>query len=194
MKKIFSLLFFLNLISLIFNPLVNADQTVTASVPPRTADYQFDFVPSDGQTTVRQGSTLTYQITYGAKQTAAFPTANTSIVVDWSNDKAPNNADLLEYVNGSATTAYGGSVPVVDLINRTITWTIPNLPAGTTDQAVTFQVKALDNYPASVDNPIPFILTSSMHNQYVTMPDQTIMEYYRYHTPAPGPTATPGQP
>ncbi len=39
---------------------VLADQNVSATVPPRTSDFQFNFA-SDGQTTVGQNTTLSTQ-------------------------------------------------------------------------------------------------------------------------------------
>src|SRR5579872_6889680 len=63
---------------------------VTAFIPPKTSDYQFDFIAQDGQTTVTNGSIMTYQITYGVNQSANFAATNTTIVVNWSNDLSPN--------------------------------------------------------------------------------------------------------
>ena len=186
----FSLIF--NLTSLIFfTPSAVADTSVSATVPPRASDFQFTFA-SDGQTNISQGTILSYTLTYGAQQSAGVPT-NTTIVANFSNDQAPDASDVLDYVIGSATNAYNSTQPVVDLNNRTITWTIPNLPAGTTDQEVTFQLKTNSNYTGTI--PVNFTVAAGMSNQYVTLPNQTIHQTYLFDpsliTPTPTPTGLP---
>ena len=178
MKKIISIIFILSLLSLIFTVVINADQneTVSLTVPPRVSDFQFNFA-SDGQTTVKQNTTLAYSITYGASSSAGMTTSPT-IVVNYSNDTAPNRADVLDYVIGSASEAYGNTQPVVDLDRRTITWTIPNLPAGVTDQKLLFQLKTNGTYNDSI--PFHFTLSAQMSNQYLTEPTQQIVQTYQF--------------
>ncbi len=197
-----NLLFFIlvfGILSLIINGAVFSqtqyDIAVTATVPPQQSDFQFEFTSLDGQSTVNQNTTLSYQVTYGAKSTAGVNTNNT-IIADFSNDLSPDNSHVLDYVIGSATNAYGGSPPVVDLNNRTITWTVPNLPSGTTNQTVTFKLKTNSNYTGP--NPVNFITRAKMSNQYHTLPDQTVSQTYQFGTgvsvttaPASSPTSTP---
>ncbi len=188
------------------------DFSVTAIVPPSQGDFQFNFA-SDGQTTVPQRTVLNYEVTYGAQASAGTDT-ETTITIDFRDDEAPGGSHVLDYVIGSASTAYGGVVPVVDLLNRTITWTIPALPAGTTNQTVTFQLRTNENY--TEPDPVSFTTRARLSNDFITFPDQTETQTYQFDlslvtptptltpipsltptptmtpTPTPGPTSTPG--
>jgi hypothetical protein len=199
MKKLFPLLFLFTLTSLILNPVSFADDggqtkyqntTVSAIVGPQVGDFQFA-MGYEGSSLVHQDSTITYNITYGASSSASLTTANT-IVAHYSTDRAPDNTFIVDYVPGSATNAYNDSVPVVDLINRTITWTIPALPPGTVDQTATFKLHINTNY----DGPLRLTYRSyaQMTNTYVTMPQQNVQQDYQFDRSliVPGPTATPG--
>lgn len=59
------------------------------------------------------------------------------------------NVDIFDYMVGSATNGYGEAVPVIDTVNRTITWTISNYPAGLGTKTVYFSLKTNDNYTGS---------------------------------------------
>lgn len=50
------------------------------------------------------------------------------------------NVDVVEYVLGSATDGYGSVSPVIDTINREISWDIPLLAAGVGAQQVEFKL------------------------------------------------------
>ena len=163
---------------------------VSAFVGPQPRDYQFNLVQQDGTTNVSNGKYYAYTITYGAKDSAKFNSANTIITFDWSQALAPNGQIMFDYVYGSASDGYGGAKPVVDIVNKTISWTIPNLPAGTTDQKLVFQLFA-NSYDKTA-NAFPLYLTATMTNDYLTMPAQQFTDYYQYQAPPPGPTATPG--
>lgn len=173
-----------------------ADQSVSATVPPRATDFQFAFSEIDGQNTVPQGTILSYQLTYGAQHSAGLPTT-TTLTADWSGATAPDNAQILDYVIGSASNAYGGTTPIVDLFNHTISWTIPALPNGVTDQKITFQLETTSNYPNF--DPVPFVIHAKMNNQYLSLPDQLVSQTYQFDqslitpTPSPKPSETPLQ-
>jgi hypothetical protein len=162
---------------------------VSAFVGPQPGAYQLNLVQQDGTTSVTNGKYYAYTITYGAQQSAKFNTANTIITFDWSKALAPNGQNMFDYVYGSANNAYGGVKPVVDTGNKTITWTIPNLPPGTTDQKLVFQL--FTNSYDKTTTAFPLDLTASMTNEYLTLPDQTLTVYYQYQAPPPGPSATP---
>jgi hypothetical protein len=195
-KKIYllSLIGIFAFLSLIFNLPTRAQDhniSVSAIVPPTGSDFQFSYA-DDGQTTVPQGTTLSYTITYGAQSSAGVNTT-TTLVADWSDDLAPDSSHVLDYVIGSASNGYGGATPVVNLTDRTITWTISSLPAGTTNQTVTFQLKTNSNYTGA--SAVNFTTRAKMSNEYTTMTDQTITQTYQFDaalvTPTPTPTMTP---
>ena len=164
---------------------------VTANVLPEPGNYQLSLVQQDGGNSVNNGKYYAYTITYGAQQITRIDTPNTVITFDWSQALAPNGQIMFDYVYGSASNAYGDAKPVVDTGNKTITWTIPNLPPGTTDQTLVFQLFT-DSYDNATN--FPLYLTAKMTNDYVTMPDQTLTTYYQFRPAPPGPTATPAPP
>lgn len=188
-KSIYLFFILLNLQFFIFNPIAHADQSVSATVLPPPSDFQFA-LSSPSEQPLQQNETTSYQITYGVLQAATIPTTIT-IVANWSSATAPNGAQLLDYVTSSASTGYNGAVPVVNPINKTITWTIPNFPAGITNQTVTFKLYTLNSYTHST----PFTIHVSMNNQYITLPEQSITQTYQYNTPPSVSTnATPTPP
>lgn len=198
LKKYIILLFLISIIflSLIFNlqslistiPLVHADEAVSAFVPPRVSDYQFDF-SQDASPDVHNQATILYQILYGSTLDA-INTRNITIVADWSDDKAPNGADLFDYLPGSASNGYGDVKPVVNLTNHTITWTIPTLPAKVNNQTVTFYLTTNSNYSGS--SHVPLNVTAFVNNQFFTLPVKTLSKTYTYYQAPPAPaTITP---
>lgn len=181
------------------------NMSVSAVVPPTVADFQFGF-QYFGSSLVHQDQTITYEITYGASSSAGLSTQNV-IVVNYSNDKAPDGSYLVEYVFGSATKGYGEAQPVVDTQNRTITWTLPPLPEGTMNQKVRFQLRT--NGQRHDLQQLTFRSRASMHNEYVTLPDYGVQQNYLFDpalvtpgppiqdvsqtTPSPTPTPSPLQ-
>lgn len=163
--------------------MANDDIAVNGTVPPKQADFQFSLSSTDGKTTVSQNETLSYRITYGAENSAGF-TTTTTIVAEF-------NSNVLDYVIGSADDAYNGTHPVVDLNNKTITWTF-SLPKNTPNQTINFQLKTNSNDTTS--SPISFFVKGKMTNQYVNMSDQYVNQTYQYDsfqiTPTPEPTST----
>lgn len=159
---------------------------IQAVVPPSANDFQFSLKALDSQT-VRQNQVLTYEITYGASNSAGQRTQNT-IVARYSSDRDPNNAYLADYIISSATPAYGGVQPVIDQQNRTITWTIPSLPQGVMNQKVTFQLRTKSIYT------LPEKLTLSnnavMQNTFFSFPEQYTRQEYLYEKEIPGPQPT----
>jgi hypothetical protein len=193
MKKYFILILLTGIFSLAFIPLSFADLsdnlTASTTVMPSANNYQFDLEEEYGQSHITQQTKYTYVITYGAQQSAYFNTANTVITFNWSNDLGPNNLHMFNYVLGSASFGYDGAAPVIDYTNRTITWTIPSMPPGTTDQKLYVQL-----YSNTYDipyHPFSVYLNATMSNQYVTMPEQILNQTYTYNIPIPGPTETP---
>lgn len=170
---------------------VQSNLNVTAFIGPQLKDFQFA-ITSDKHYPLAQEQVVTYEITYGSKTSAAIDTTNT-IVVDFSDDRAPDGTHVVDYIIGSATKGYNNAQPVVDLTARTITWTITNLPAGTTDQKLTFRLNTNSNY--TTKRLVHFTATATMSNEYVTMPEQVRTHEYRFDealvTPAPTVYVTP---
>ena len=166
-------------------PPVQRNLSVTAQINPGVQDFQFSFA-TDGKTQVPQDEELSYEITFGANSSAVQSSTNT-IVAHYSGERAPDGSRVVDYVIGSATNGYGGVQPVVDLQTRTITWTIPDLPPGTTDQKLRFNLRTNSSY--SGETRVSFITRVTMSNEFATMPEHSVVQSYQFDpariTPAP---------
>jgi hypothetical protein len=169
-----------------------ADVNTDVFVPPRASDLQFLTVPSPDKSTYEQNEEFEIQITYGSNLSFAAPM---TIVAQWSQGTIQGQVhpseDILDYVVGSATVAYGSTQPVIDTINRTITWTISSFPAQLTDEAMSFHLKTNFNYTAS--QPITFTIKSHLTDSETTIDAAEITRSYYYNPlgPTPTPTITP---
>jgi hypothetical protein len=163
--------------------------SVSAIVPPKPPDFQFS-LSSPYPPTIQHDTQQLYEITYGTYKSAQVTTSPT-ITLDWSRALDPNGAQVFTYMPGTASKGYGGAEPVVDLINHTITWTISSFPYDLTDQKLYAEFQTTGNYVKFT--PFNFTMSATMHNEYITMPEQTITQTYYYNLPpgTPGPTAIP---
>jgi len=169
---------------------------LSATVPTKVSDLPIAIESETPGSNFPQNTILSYKITYGLLAATSFPLI---IQAEWTKgtiDGSPTpSADLLDYVVGSASNAYGQVPAVIDTTNRTITWTIPSFPANTVGQTVTFELKTNDSYTGA--STVSFdILGRSISGSTVT-PDQTVSQTYLYNaglepTPTQGPTPTPG--
>lgn len=178
----------------------NNDQlTVTATVAANPTDFEAETVlvtPSGD--TFPQDTTLTYQITYGSN--LAYP-SNITVEAEWSlgtiSGSGTPTIALLDYVIGSASDAYGSTPPVIDTVNRTITWEITGFPASTLGETVTFQLITNDNYTGP--SLVSFDVSGRVVGPGTQTPDSTVTKNYQYNfgqsataSPGPGATSTPG--
>lgn len=174
--------------------IIPSDQvTVTGSILPPVGDYDVLLQTDDGGSTLPQHHTITYTITYGSSYHSATPlTLQTTWPLGLVDGNVIPSVELLEYVPGSATNAYGASAPVLDLVARTITWTIPSFPAMTTGQVVSFQLKTTDTYTRQ--NQVTGSVTARI-TQPITTVDAQVPIRYKYagqsSTPSTTTTQTP---
>ncbi len=168
------------------------NQQISVKVPPKTSDFQLA-ITSDTSTTVPQSSVMIYEVTYGS-----YVYYNTPIQIEaaWQEgtvEGSPSpSVDVVDYVIGSAATAYGGTSAMVDLVNRKITWTINSFPARTTDKTVTFKLKTNNNYQGG--KKVAFNVSAKLINSDITLPVQSVSNRYLFNealvTPTPTPTPT----
>ncbi len=176
-------------------PFVKADQTISISgaVPPQASDFQLS-VTNDKSSTVSQNTILTYTITYGSH---LFYSDNVTLEAYWdlgtiSGDTSPS-IDGMDYVGGSAGTAYRNTNPIVNLSSQKISWSISSLPAQATNNTVRFQLKTNSSYTgtSTVNFPVRVRLIATNY----TTSYQSINIPYQYDqsqiTPTPEPTPTP---
>jgi hypothetical protein len=172
-------------------PVVAADSiTVTGTVPANPSDYPVS-ISSDLTGNASQNQTLNYQIDYGSLSAAI--TKPLTIKAEWSRGTLENfpipTLDILDYVIGSGTSAYNGVEPVIDLIDRTITWTIPDFPTNTLGQTVSFSLQTNDQYTGS--SLVNFDVSVTVTAGNITVATDTINQYYQYNPPYLSPTPTP---
>lgn len=173
---------------------VTSDIAVTAVVNPHPSDFQLtiDASPTTA-TTVNQFQNITYTITYGSHLYYASPM---TISASWQEGTIQGQSspfvDITDYTVGSATNAYNTTQPVVDTVNKKITWTIVSLPANTLNRTVQFTLTTNAAYTDSQTVTFPTIANMAVTG--VSIPNQSITTTYQYNpaiTPSPTPTNPP---
>ncbi|MDO8269110.1 MAG: hypothetical protein Q7T54_00375, partial [Candidatus Levybacteria bacterium] len=168
--------------------------TVTATVPASPTDFVSLLAlsnPENGY--LREETTLTYTLNYGSYLTNA-----TSITVQagWDLGTIQGNntptESVLSYVVGSASNAHNNTEPVIDTVNRTISWEITSFPANTTGKSVSFKLKTYNDYTGSLL--VSFAVNGRVLGPGTQTADSTVTSTYRYSayiTPTPTPTCVP---
>jgi hypothetical protein len=166
---------------------------ISATVPPAIADLPIAIESTTIGNNFPQNTTLNYKITYGLLATVPFPV---TIQAQWSQGTIAGSpypsVDILDYVVGSASNAYGSTPAVVDTVNRTITWTINSFPGNTTNQTVTFSLRTNSSYTGS--EAVSFTTSARSISDSTITPDQTLTQNYLYGAslePTPTPTSSP---
>lgn len=126
----------------------------------------------------RQEETLLHTFSYGH----SYPASSViELEAEWSKgtidgDSTPT-INVLSYVSGSATNAYGGVVPVIDVQQRTIRWIIPAVPTGY-NGTVQF---ALRTTSSIADNKkVNFHVKARAIGLGTQSPDSTITNSYKF--------------
>jgi hypothetical protein len=157
-----------------------ASQTLSVNgiVPPQPIDFQLS-IHANPQfpTEVYPNESIPFTITYGAKASAGMSTA-TTITVSWQGIVAQDGTQMGEYQEGSATSAFNNTPPIINSLDKTITWDISSLPAGVINQTLQLSLRVTNNYQKTEN--VPWIITAKMHNQYTTISDQQIRDVL-YH-------------
>lgn len=166
-----------------------APLSVTATVPAQADDYSAALSSNETNTILGQDKTITYTITYGSILTYDTPI---TLKASWSRGTIDGNndpsVDVFSYVPGSASNGYGSASPVVDTINRTITWTISSLPGNTINKTVTFQLRTSSSLTAPTK--VSFSTSSQLEGPGIQTPKSTIQNYFQT-TSSTSPTNTP---
>ncbi len=174
-------------------------QTVNlnATVPAQPSDFSSSIEALTAGSSFPQDTTLSYEITYGS--TLTYPSTIT-VEASWSQgtvtgDPSPS-VETLEYVIGSASDGYNFTPPVIDTINRKITWTISAFPGNTQNQTVTFDLRTKDTYTGTEE--VAFTVSGRVLGPGTATAYSSVTQTYLYDislaptpTPTPLPTATP---
>lgn len=155
----------------------SASLNVDAHVLHRSIDLQFLFQSNVETSAVGADQEVEYTITYGSWLQHPTPMV---IEAEWSlgtTDQSLSALEIVQYVAGSATADYwGGSVPVVDLKKRTITWTIDRFPRYTIDKTLRFKLKTPGRYVT--DKNVNFTVTARMKTNEITLAPITLEQVY----------------
>ena len=174
----------------------NNQISVTATIDPHVSDLPIALQSLTAGTQFPENTTISYQITYGSTSVGPIPL---TIQAQWSQGTVQGSptpsVDILNYVVGSANNAYNSTAPVIDTVNRTITWTITSFPGNTTNKTVNFSLKTNSSYTGS--NNVSFDISAQAISGSTVTPDQTITQNYLYSassTPTSTSTSTSSSP
>lgn len=160
---------------------------VTASVNPDPSDLQFDYQTTTAIDPVSQYTQIDYRITYGSRVFYQIPI---TLEANWEEgviQDGGGSADIVDYVDNSATNAYGDSAPVIDPVNKKITWTMNSFPAQTLDQTVTFSLRTNRGYTGA--KPVQFRSNAELTSVTLALPEIGVTKNYLYN-PLLEPTPT----
>lgn len=174
----------------------NNQISVSASVNPKISDLQLNLQKLNSENEVTHSKILNYKITYGSYLTNAYPI---TIEAKWSQGTIAGNStpsvDILDYVTGSASNGINGVSPVVDLINRKITWTFNSFPANSLNNNVNFSLRTNFSYTGS--SKVNFVVSAKSSTNTTVTPYDNVSQSYIYQlnnntqSPTKSPTPTP---
>lgn len=164
------------------------DIVVTATISPNATTVHTAISVAPTSFPLQQETVVTVTIQYSATYVGSFPlTLQGSWGEGTLDTQSMPTIHSAEYVAASASTGYGGAVPVVDLNQRTVTWHIASFSSAASPQTVSFQIKTTSAYtgPLTVSFPVEASILSP-----VTSPIASKTIEYKYVF-APVSTATP---
>ncbi len=200
MKRFISVLTIMTLLSLFIvrqNSAVDHQLDVTAAVEPTVDDFSIVITaskPEGGE--IYPTEVVTFTIQYSVAPNTGFPM---TLVASWEEGliegSGSNYVEVYDYVIGSATLTDSGTEPVVDLLNRTITWDIDRVDNNGTFHEVSFDLQVKSSFLTT--NRILVYTNADATFQNAVHPQ---VEYLLYvdpnltPTPSDSPTPTPTGP
>ncbi len=174
--------------------IANDRVSVTATVPANPSDFIANLTlnnPSNGF--FAQNTELSYTLQY---QSLLTTPATITVEAEWEMGKIYGSTtpteDILDYVIGSASNAYSSTPPIIDTVNRKISWNINSFPPNSS-QSVTFKLRTNSSYKSTL--PVTFSVNGRVFGPGTQTADSTVTSNYynsEYVTPTPTPTCTPG--
>lgn len=124
------------------------DLAVTATVNPTQADLSLSLSASvPNGATVTPGTEIQYTISYVPRPNTGYPL---QLVATWEEGLVlgtdSNYVPVFDYVIGSASLGKGGAEPIIDLLQRTITWNISSVSAQDVAREVSFKLKVKSSF------------------------------------------------
>lgn len=169
-------------------PVIERDQvTVTGVVRALPSDFQLE-ISANKNGDLSLNELITYEINYGSYLKGL--TKPLIISAQWSRGTVMGSptpsVDIVDYVIGSGSSAWGGVTPVIDLVNRKISWTINSFPGSTINQKVSFQLRVNNSYTGQ--SRVKFEVEPLLEGAGVTTTDSKIISYFQ---PSILPTSIP---
>lgn len=191
-KKIFIVIFFLFLAfpGFIFGQESKKNLNVTANVPADPQDFTIQTQQVTSGNNFPQNSAIQYKINYGNLLSSSI---NFKIEASWYDGTTENEANTVsvaDYLSGSATNGYGGATPIIDVINKKITWNIVGFPPNS-NQSVNFSLITNNNYQGS--QVVTFKVASRLRSDGFNTPYSNVFSTYLYNAPV-SPTPNPTTP
>lgn len=195
MKRFISVLTILTFLSLFIvrqNSAVDHNLYVTAAVEPTVNDFSVAISASEPEgSEIYPTQVITFTLQYSVIPNTGFPM---TLVASWEEGliegSGSNYVDVYDYVIGSATTANQGAVPVVDLLNKTITWDISRVDYSAVPHEVSFDLQVKSSFLTT--NRILVYTNADATFQNAVHPQVEYLLYVNPNlTPTPTVTLTP---
>ena len=171
------------------------DLDVTATVQPQPSDVTISINANRFEgSEIALSEIVTFTISYQVSPYSGFPLV---VVGSWEQgliEGTGTYVDAYDYVLGSASNAHDGTSPVIDLLNNTITWTMPSVSYDPTPYEVSFQLQAKDSF-LTTNRIITYTNADATYGS-ASAPQEDYLLYIdplvsSTPTPTDGPTETP---
>jgi hypothetical protein len=184
------------LVCIILAPLIAACTTPIKAAEVITVQGQVGPSISQLHTTLtadkselHQGELVTYTLKYSTDSVSAYPM---TLTATWDlahpTGDPDTTLDVLEYQQGTAGSAIGGAAPIVDTLQRKITWNIPSFSSADGTQQLSFTLKTSAGISAATP-PLLVQTSSFMSVGATTGVSSTVSHTLTYNAP-PSPTST----
>lgn len=163
-------------------PIVDSDQiAITGKVGALATDFQLDLIPKSNSV-LNQDQELEYEIVYGSYLNSTVRPLK--IVAEWTRgtieDQGTPTLDIIDYVPGSSSLAHGGGVPIIDILNRRIEWTINSFPAKTDNKTVKFRLRTNSSYTGG--RRVNFTVKAWLYGSDVVSINKSVINSYQYYS------------
>lgn len=195
MKRFISVLTIMTLLSLFIvrqNSAIDHNLDVTAAVDPTVNDVSIVVTATKPEgDEIYPTEIVTFTVQYSVTPNTGFPM---TLVASWEEGliegSGSNYVEVYDYVIGSATTASQGAEPVVDLLNRTITWEIDRVDYSSIPYEVSFDLQVKPSFLTT--NRILVYTNADATFQNAVHPQVDYLLYVNPNlTPTPTETLTP---
>lgn len=154
------------------------DLQVSATVPAQPSHFQLALSQETSGSEFAQDKTIEYKITYGSH--VSYEVDSLTIIASWDKDA------ILSYIVGSAANAHNNTPPVINTVNKTITWSLTSFPGSTINKTVFFKLKTSTTHTTSDD----FEVKAQLNAPGVTK-EQSLTKPFKHKSTSPTSTPTP---